>query len=93
MVVFRQLDRTSIRHIADLVLADTAAQLAKKNIKLEVAPAVMAKIVEQGYDQVIQVCTMLAIQDSRLKGASSASVESHGCAARTRDHVAHANLT
>lgn len=52
VVVFRQLDRHSIHHIADLVLADTALQLAKKNIKLEVAPAVMAKIVEQGYDQV-----------------------------------------
>ena len=54
MVVFRQLDRDSIRHIADLVLEDTALQLAKKNIKLEVAPAVMAKIVEEGYDQVPQ---------------------------------------
>ncbi|KAL3152029.1 hypothetical protein ABBQ32_001144 [Trebouxia sp. C0010 RCD-2024] len=51
VVVFRQLDRSSIRHIADLVLADTAAQLAKKNIKLEVAPAVMARLVEEGYDQ------------------------------------------
>ena len=57
VVVFRQLDRHSIRHIADLVLADTALQLAKKNIKLEVAPAVMAKIVE-GYDQVIQPLTL-----------------------------------
>ena len=53
MVVFRQLERHSIRHIADLVLADTALQLAKRNIKLEVAPAVMAKIVEEGYDQVL----------------------------------------
>ena len=54
VVIFRQLDRHSICHIADLVLAGTALQLAKKNIKLEVAPAVMAKIVEKGYDQVIQ---------------------------------------
>ena len=52
VVVFRQLERQSIRHIADLVLADTAAQLAKKNIKLKIAPDVMAKIVDEGYDQV-----------------------------------------
>lgn len=55
VVVFRQLDRHSIHHIADLVLADTALQLAKKNIKLDVAPAVMAKIVEEGYDQVTEI--------------------------------------
>ncbi|KAA6426559.1 MAG: ATP-dependent Clp protease ATP-binding subunit clpA protein [Trebouxia sp. A1-2] len=51
VVVFRQLDKQSMRSIADLVLADTASQLAKQNIKLEVSPAVMAKIVEEGYDQ------------------------------------------
>lgn len=51
VVVFRQLDRDSIRHIADLVLADTSSQLAKKNIKLEISPAVMAKILDEGYDQ------------------------------------------
>lgn len=58
VVVFRQLDRQSVRRIADLVLAGTASQLAKKNIKLDVSPAVMAKIVEEGYDQVrlIQNC-------------------------------------
>jgi len=48
VVVFRQLDKQSVRSIADLVLADTASQLAKQNIKLEVS-----KIVEEGYDQVL----------------------------------------
>ena len=52
VVVFRQLDRDSIRHIADLVLADTSSQLAKKNMKVEISPAVMAKILDEGYDQV-----------------------------------------
>ena len=52
VIVFRQLNKQSVRRIADLVLAETASQLAKQNIKLEVAPAVMAKIVEKGYDQV-----------------------------------------
>lgn len=52
VVVFRQLDKESVRSIADLILADTASQLAKQNIKLEVSPAVMSKVVEEGYDQV-----------------------------------------
>ena len=67
MVVFRQLDRDSIRHIADLVLEDTALQLGKKNIKLEVAPAVMAKIVEEGYDQVPQSSVISSRKSSCLK--------------------------
>ena len=53
VVVFRQLDKQSVRSIADLILADTASQLAKQNIKLEVSPAVMSKVVEEGYDQVL----------------------------------------
>ena len=52
VVVFRQLDKQSVQRIADLVLAETASQLSKQNIKLEVSPAVMAKVVEEGYDQV-----------------------------------------
>ena len=53
VVVFRQLDKQSVRSIADLILADTASQLAKQNIKLEVSPAVTSKVVEEGYDQVL----------------------------------------
>lgn len=53
VVVFRQLDKQSVCRIADLVLAETATQLFKQNIKLEVTPAVMSKIVEEGYDQVL----------------------------------------
>lgn len=51
-VVFRQLSRHNIRQIAGLVLADTASQLLKQNIQLRVSPAVMAKVVEEGYDEV-----------------------------------------
>ena len=53
VVVFRQLDKQSVRSIADLVVAETASQLSKQNIKLQVSPAVMSKIVEEGYDQVV----------------------------------------
>lgn len=70
MVVFRQLDRQSLHHIADLVLADTALQLAKKNIKLEVAPTVMAKIVEQGYDQVFTILIRKPIIQSCISSCS-----------------------
>lgn len=63
VVVFRKLDKQSVRYIADLVLAETAAQLNKQHIKLEIAPAVMAKIVEEGYDQ---VCCMLCKQAEAL---------------------------
>lgn len=51
-IVFRQLSRHNVRQIADLVLADTASQLAKQNIQLKVSPAVMSKIVDEGYDEV-----------------------------------------
>lgn len=53
VVVFRQLDKQSVRSIADLVVAETASHLSKQNIKLQVSPAVMSKIVEEGYDQVV----------------------------------------
>lgn len=64
VVVFRQLDKQSVRHIADLVLAETASQLAKQNIHLQVAPAVMSKIVEEGYDQVPLLADLLTSCDS-----------------------------
>ena len=51
-VVFRQLSQHNIRQVADLVLADTASQLLKQSIQLRVSPAVMSKIVEEGYDEV-----------------------------------------
>ena len=52
VIVFRKLDKQSVRRIADLVLAETASQLGKQDIKLKIAPAVMTKIIEEGYDQV-----------------------------------------
>lgn len=51
-VVFRQLSRTNVRQIADLVLAETASQLAKQDIQLRISPTVMSKILEEGYDEV-----------------------------------------
>ena len=53
VVVFRQLDKQSVCRIADLVMAETASHLSKQNIKLQVSPEVMSKIVEEGYDQVV----------------------------------------
>ncbi|KAK9830429.1 hypothetical protein WJX72_011733 [[Myrmecia] bisecta] len=50
VVVFRQLGQAEVRHIADLVIAETAARLAARNMTLELAPAVMAKICEEGYE-------------------------------------------
>lgn len=61
-IVFRQLSRPSVRRIADLVLAHTASQLAKQNIQLNVSPAVMSKIVDEGYDEVCNSAACRTLQ-------------------------------
>lgn len=41
-----------VRTIAELVLAQTAARLAERDVGLEVTAAAMAQVCELGYDQV-----------------------------------------
>ena len=46
------LGAVQVRTIAELVLAQTAARLAERDIGLEVTAAAMARVCELGYDQV-----------------------------------------
>ena len=48
-----------VRSIAELVLAQTAARLAQREIGLEVTEATMLHICEEGYDQVELLCLLL----------------------------------
>ena len=51
-MVFRQLAQRDARAIAELVLAETQARLAKRGIGLEVTAALMRLVCETGYNQV-----------------------------------------
>ena len=51
VVVFRSLGQPHVRRIADLELAKTAARMAERGIGLEVSSALMATIVEQGWNE------------------------------------------
>ena len=51
VVVFRSLGQPQVRRIADLELAKTAARMAQRGIGLEVSSALMAAIVEQGWNE------------------------------------------
>ena len=51
-VVFRQLSRVDIATISQLVLQQTSDRLADKGVHLDVSPAVLARIQEEGYDEV-----------------------------------------
>jgi ATP-dependent Clp protease ATP-binding subunit ClpA len=51
VVVFRSLGQPQVRRIADLELAKTAARMAERGIGLEVSSALMATIVEQGWNE------------------------------------------
>jgi ATP-dependent Clp protease ATP-binding subunit ClpC len=65
LVVFRQLGRSEVRIIADLVLAETAARMATRGIGLEVSAAVMETIIDLGYDQVCFACASSSHCDVR----------------------------
>lgn len=51
-VVFRQLSRVDIATISQLVLQQTSDRLADKGVRLNVSQAVLARIQEEGYDEV-----------------------------------------
>ena len=51
-VVFRQLSRVDIATISQLVLQQTSDRLADKGVLLDVSQAVLARIQEEGYDEV-----------------------------------------
>ena len=55
VVVFRALGPADVRRIADLELAQVAARLAARGVRLEVAAAVHAQVCARGYDQVRRV--------------------------------------
>ncbi|MEM9009487.1 MAG: AAA family ATPase, partial [Cyanobacteria bacterium P01_F01_bin.86] len=50
IVVFRQLNRNEVRHIADLMLRDVSSRLAERQIDIEVTEAFYARLVAEGYD-------------------------------------------
>ena len=51
-MVFRQLSRVDIATISQLVLQQTCDRLADKGVRLDVSQAVLARIQEEGYDEV-----------------------------------------
>ena len=61
-VVFRQLSCQDVRQLADLVPADTASPLATQGVQLVSLPAVMAKVVAEGYDEVCSLVCPLQLR-------------------------------
>jgi ATP-dependent Clp protease ATP-binding subunit ClpC len=51
VVVFRQLLKPDVARIAQLVLQQTANRLAQRDIRLDISPALMDRILEEGYDK------------------------------------------
>jgi ATP-dependent Clp protease ATP-binding subunit ClpC len=52
VVVFRKLGRPEVRAIADLELAKTAERAAQRGIALRLTPALMERLLEEGYSEV-----------------------------------------
>jgi len=50
IIVFRQLEKAEIKHIADLLLREVFGRLTEKDITLEVSDRFKEKLVEEGYD-------------------------------------------
>jgi ATP-dependent Clp protease ATP-binding subunit ClpC len=50
IVVFRQLNRSEVEDITDLLLQDVAQRLHDREISLEVTPALRQRLVTEGYD-------------------------------------------
>ncbi|MGK7912712.1 MAG: ATP-dependent Clp protease ATP-binding subunit [Synechococcus sp.] len=50
IVVFRQLNRDEVRHIADLMLREVSSRLAERQIDIEVTEAFYTRLVTEGYD-------------------------------------------
>lgn len=50
IIVFRQLDRSEINQIADLLIQEVGDRLAEQNIRLEVTTPVKDRLVAEGYN-------------------------------------------
>ncbi|NET35229.1 MAG: ATP-dependent Clp protease ATP-binding subunit [Cyanothece sp. SIO1E1] len=50
IIVFRQLTRNEVKHIADLLLKDVSTRLSEQNIQVEVTAAFKDRLVIEGYD-------------------------------------------
>ena len=50
VIVFRQLSRSEVKHIADILLKDVANRLSEQTIQLEATDAFKDRLVNEGYD-------------------------------------------
>ena len=50
IIVFRQLNRSEVTEIADILLRDVSIRLQEQGISLEVTPAFKEQVVKEGYD-------------------------------------------
>eukprot|EP00854_Cymbomonas_tetramitiformis_P000973 gene973-1489_t len=51
LVVFRQLEKSQIRQIANVMLQETSLQMAKMGVAIEFTEAAMDHLVDEGYDK------------------------------------------
>jgi ATP-dependent Clp protease ATP-binding subunit ClpC len=81
IIVFRQLTKTEVEQIADILLKEVATQLKEqRNIKLEVSEAFKALVVKEGYDpsygaRPLRRAIMRLLEDSLAEAILSGEVK------------------
>ncbi|MCA9999354.1 MAG: AAA family ATPase, partial [Anaerolineales bacterium] len=66
IVIFHRLEREQLRHIAEVQLRNVSRLLGNRRVSLELSPAAMDRLIEEGYDPVYGARPLKRVLQRRL---------------------------